>query len=501
MTIKFNNIPTNTRTPNVYAEVDNSRALKGLAANPHKVLILGQGVFTGNGKGTAAVEELKAITTDGLADGFFGPGSILARMCNVFKANNPNTELFAMALSANGGVPASATIEFSQALDGSAVSGTGTYYLMINGSKITMALTSGMSGQEMASAAKALIDANSNLPVRAEISAGQLNISAVCSGTLGNYIDIRHNYYDGEEFPATFSRSATIVSMADGSIDPTISDAWPIIDGEQYHYVVQPYIDATNLLALETEMADRFLPLEDLQGHAFTPLWCSDVASATTTGNSRNSPHNTIMAHPKVPNAPEEWAAALGAQASFNLNNDPARPLHFLKLKGMLPPTKEDRWTRAEREVLLTDGIATFLVDTGGNVLIERCITTFQANALGIPDVSYLDVQTLATLGEIRYQYKVRMSNRYIIPRFKLADDTFPVQAGSKVVTPLIIKAEIIGLFRELQDTGLIENLDDFIDNLQVERNATDRNRVDVLMPPDLINQFRVLAGLIQFIL
>jgi len=45
------------------------------------------------------------------------------------------------------------------------------------------------------------------------------------------------------------------------------------------------------------------------------------------------------------------------------------------------------------------------------------------------------------------------------------------------------------------------QNLDEFIDNLVVERDLTDRNRVNVLLPADIINQFRVLAGNIQFIL
>jgi len=34
-----------------------------------------------------------------------------------------------------------------------------------------------------------------------------------------------------------------------------------------------------------------------------------------------------------------------------------------------------------------------------------------------------------------------------------------------------------------------------------VERSDTDRNRLNVLMPPDLVNQFRVLAGQVQYIL
>ncbi|NQS89373.1 phage tail protein, partial [Patescibacteria group bacterium] len=151
--------------------------------------------------------------------------------------------------------------------------------------------------------------------------------------------------------------------------------------------------------------------------------------------------------------------------------------------------------------ILLYDGIATYIVDGGGNVLIERSITTYQENALGLPDPSYLDIQTLATLGEIRFQYKTRMINRFIIPRFKLADDTFPVQPGSYVATPKTVKQETIALFTLLRDKGLIENLDEFIDNLVVERDLTDRNRVNVLLPADIINQFRVLAGNIQFIL
>ena len=154
-----------------------------------------------------------------------------------------------------------------------------------------------------------------------------------------------------------------------------------------------------------------------------------------------------------------------------------------------------------ERDILLYDGIATVTYDSVGNPLIERCITTYQTNALGILDPSYLDIETLATLAEIRYQFKARMISRFIIPRFKLADDGFPVTPGSYVVTPKTIRQEIIALFTLLRDVGLIENLDDFIDNLIVERDTSDVNRVNTLLPPDLINQFRVLAGIIQFIL
>ena len=506
MTITFNNIPKTIRTPGAYGEVDPSRALTGLAQNPHKILILGQKIAAG----TVPFDTLVAITSDGLADGFFGPGSILARMCNVAKDNSPNIEMWAMALGSGiAGVQASAGLDLSlvRNSDGD-YSGVGTIHMMVNGKRggnFDLAITSGMSTLRMASLMVSVINADSTLPVTATVSAvaasgGLVHFSAVCSGTQGNYLDIRFNYDVGNSFPTGFSADLSTIVFADGSVDPDLGDAWTVIDGERYNYIIQPYITAANLTEIESELADRFEPLEDLQGHGFTAARATQ-ASATTLGNSRNSPHNTIMCAYDSPNAPEEWAATLGAVAGFNLNQDPARPLHTLNLKGLLPPPVESRFTRSERDILLYDGIATWIVNSGGNVLIERCITTYQKNALDILDPTYLDIQTLATLGELRDQWKIRMSNRFITPRFKLADDGFPVQPGTFVATPSTVKQEAIALFTELRDAGLIENLADFIENIRVERDASDRNRVNALLPPDLINQFRVLAGLFQFIL
>ena len=503
MAISFNNIPTTIRTPGAYIEIDNSRALKGLIANPHKVLILGQKHIT---EGTAVLNTLYAITRDNLADGYFGAGCNLARMCNVFKKNNQITEVFAMALS-GGTVAASAVIHFSIALShaaGIVSTNNEEVHLLVNGSKFDLALTSGWSVTDVNSAMKALIEANSNVGVIASTTAtSELTLQAVDSGVIGNYLDARFNYYEGQSDPTCFADSATLSNFGVGGIGVgtvDVGDAWTVIENEQFHHIIVPWIDDTNLDALESELNDRFKPLEDKQGHGYTSARGTQ-ASCTTEGNARNSPYTTYLGVNDSPTDPAEWAAALGAVASYNLNNDPARPLHTLKLANILPPPTASRFTREERDILLYDGVSTFTVDSTGNVLIERIITTYQTNSLGIPDASYLDIETLFTLSEIRYQYKARMITRFLATRQKLADDTFPAQPGMNVVRPKDVKAESISLFTLLRDRGLIENLDDFIENIIVERNDTDANRVDVLLPPDLINQFRILAGVIQFIL
>jgi phage tail sheath gpL-like len=465
MAITFANIPDTIRTPNVYAEIDSSRALQGLVQNPHLALIVGQRTSAGK----IPVDTLVQISREGLADGYFGPGSILSRMCSVFKDNNPNTELWALALADGGAaVAASATLHVSVGLsaNGNSCKGGGTFYLMINGQKVYVALTSGWSAKDVNSAIQTTVNgsAYSHLPVKASTNAtSALNLIAVCPGEAGNYLDVRYNYYTGQSLPSAFYGDSVLISgFAGGTVNPDLASAWAVIGDKRFHHIIQPYIDSSNLTDLEDELEDRFGPLVDQQGHGYAAVRGTQ-ASCTTLGNSRNSPHNTIIGVYDSPTDPAEWAAALGAVGAWNLNGDPARPLQFLKLKEVLPPPVERRFTRAERDILLYDGISTFIVDTGGSVLTERIITTYQANALGLPDPAYLDIETLFTLGEIRDQFRIRMTNRYLEPRYKLADDTFPTLPGSYVVRPKDVKAECIALFTLLRDKGLIENLEDFV--------------------------------------
>ena len=492
--ITFNNIPTTLRTPGVYTEIDNSRALKGLLQNPHKALIIGQK----ESGGSASTLALKLITNDNAAAGFFGAGTTLDRMCRKFKLNNPNTEMWAIALSENAaGVKASGVLSFA----GSATA-NGTIYLLLGGVQVQTPITSGWSATDVCSAVKSDINANTNLCIRASFTATQsrLYLLAVGSGEVGNYFDARLNYYDGQVLPTgvTYVLSA----LGTGSNNPTMADVWAVIDGMQFNHIIHPYGDAANLTTIENELTTRFGPMVDMQGFAYTATR-GTYASCAALGLTRNSPHQAIIGAYDSPSNPDEWAAVWGAQCAFNLNNDAARPVHMLTLKGILPPTQAsgNRFTRTERNQLLYDGIATWIVDSSGNVMIERSITSYRTNALGLADPSYLDIETMFTLIEIRYQYNARMVTRFILPRFKLADDNNPIPAGAAVATPSIVKQEVIALFTLLRDNGLIENLDEFIENVVVERDTTDVNRVNVLLPPDLINQFRILAGTLQFIL
>ena len=268
---------------------------------------------------------------------------------------------------------------------------------------------------------------------------------------------------------------------------------------EQYDVIACPFADAASLTALAEELNDksgRWSPMRQLYGHVFT-VKRGSVSDLVSFGKSRNNQHETVLGiESDVASSCSEVLGAYAARAASALNNDPARPLQTLELIGVTAAQAGSRFNLSERQSMLTSGIATEYVQ-GGYMRIERAITTYQTNAFGSSDNSYLDVSTLFTLAFILRDLKTVITSKY--PRHKLASDGTHFGSGQAVVTPSIIRAELIAEYQKLEEKALVENLDAFKQNLIVERNADDPNRVDVLLPPDLVNQLRIFAVLAQF--
>jgi phage tail sheath gpL-like len=308
----------------------------------------------------------------------------------------------------------------------------------------------------------------------------------------GNHIDLRLNYQQGELLPAGIALAIT--AMTGGTANPDVADAIAVFGDTQYHTIAMPYTDADNLAALDAELESRWGPLVMAEGHAFA-AHPGTVGALVTFGGGRNGPFVTVMGLGSVPDAPWAWAAVIaGIDAA---EPDPARPRQTLRLPGLLPPAEADAFTPEEREVLLHNGIATYTVAQGGTVHIERLITTYQTNVQGVPDPSYLDVTTVRTLAFLRFSARQRMALKF--GRHKLADDGTRFAPGQAIVTPSILRLEYIALARDWEEAGLVENVEQFKAELIVERASGDPNRVNALLPPDLINQLRVNAAQIQF--
>lgn len=475
-----------TRVPGSYTQIDNTLATSNLYALPYKILHFGQKLAGG----TAAANTPVRATTEAEAKTLFGAGSMLALMAAASFASNPSGETWFLPLDDNGaGVAAAGSITL-----GGAATSSGTLNLYIGGRVVQVAIAAAQGLPSVATALAAAANAIADLPVTAAVDGvtnTKVNFTAKNKGEAGNTIDLRVNY-NGELTAAGVS--TTVVSMTGGTGNPSLTAALAALGDTWFHVIGFPYTDTASLTAIETELASRFDTPREIEGHAFACA-VGTVGSLGSLGDSRNSPHVTIVGAVKEPMPAFCKAAETAAIAAYWAEQDPALPIQTRAYSYCLPAVQGQRLTRTERGLLLRDGIATTTVDAGGVMRTERLITTYQTNALGAPDVSYLDVETLLTLMFIRHDWKNYTANKYAVA--KLADDGKRFNTTQRVITPSLAKAEVINRARGWEEAGLIESLTP--DDVTVTRNTTDNNRLDITLRPDIINQLRVLASVIAF--
>ncbi len=248
-----------------------------------------------------------------------------------------------------------------------------------------------------------------------------------------------------------------------------------------------------------TEMNDtsgRWSYARQLYGHVYTAK-IGTLSELVTAGDQFNQQHITLAGYEKETQTPaDELAASRTARAAVFIRNDPARPTQTGELVGMLPAPKGKRFTMTEQQTLLSHGVATAYVESGV-LRIQRDVTTYRKNAYGVADNSYLDSETLHTSAYVLRKLKSVITSKY--GRHKLASDGTRFGPGQAIVTPAVIKGELLATYRQLERAGIVENYELFKQYLVVERDASDPNRLNTLFPPDYVNQLRVFAVVNQF--
>lgn len=486
--VPFNQIPSDLRVPLFYAEMDNSQANTATGAQP--TLLIGQ-------KLPGAVAETDVPTLVGGADQAMndvGRGSMLAAMIQRARAIDPFGELWYIAVpEITTGTAAAGTVTVT-----GPATAAGVVSLYIAGQRVQAVVAAADTANAVAAAIHAAVNAAADLPVVATVAGAVVTLTCRWKGLTGNDIKVIANYrgaMGGEVTPAGVG--LTIVALTGGTGSPVLTATIPALGDEPYDFIALPYNDTATLDVLRTEMGDsagRWSWLRQVYGHVYSAMRGS-MAALAAFGAARNDQHTTIWGYEDdCPGPVWEHATAYAVRNAVYLRNDPARPTQTGPLDGLLPPRHGKRFLATERQVLLSKGIAT-AVSSVGVISIERAITTYQRNAYSQPDNSYLDSETLHTSAYVLRFLRTRVVSKY--GRCKLADDDANTAAGG-VVTPKTMRAEIVGAYMDLAEANIVENVDLFQQHLIVERDA-DSNRLNVLFPPDYVNQLRVFALLNQF--
>jgi len=523
MPISFDSIPAQWRMPLFWAEVDPSMAGLPIVRDP--ILLVGAMIAdptdttiyptpdpalpAGVVPGIAVPNIPKPIGTQAQADREYGMGSELASMFAACVANNFAHETWCLPLAPLAGSEASTgTITIT-----APATEAGMIHLYVAGHHVGIAIGTTDTLNDIATQLAAAINADPKLPVvavAAAAPAATVTLTAKTRGDNGDDITVQLNFYGkigGQELPpgCQIDLPATGRLSGGGGV-PDCTVAISNLGEHAYEYVALPYTDSNTLFDWEQEFGFEDIGRWGWMRQLYGVIFCAKRGEYTDlmlwgdpiTGATPNFGPLTVMGVEETAASPTyEWCAAYCAKAARALTNDPARPLQTLKLNKILPCQREDSFILPELNNLSGVGIATQKIGSDGQPMVMRDTTTYQLNLYGQSDDAYELVTTMSTLARIIRNQRQVITSKF--PRHKLANDGTRFGVGQKIVTPKIVKAELVSQYRIDEFNGLVEDVASFKDHLIVERDPNNPNRLNVLWPPDLVNQLRVYAVLVQF--
>jgi len=496
-------LPANWNVPLFWATVDGS--LAGNLTQNQPALLVGQYNSTGANAGTATANALVAVGSPALGQLLFGRGSMLTRMVNAFFKVNPNQLLYCIPVPDPGaGAAATGTITIA-----TAPTAAGTLFIYIAGQLVQVSVAATDTVTIVATNLAAAINAAVDLPVTAASSLGVVTCTCIWKGLTGNDITCIPNYLGGtagQIFPLGLTvtvppPSTTNAWLTGGTGAPTFTTAISNIQANQFFYVGMPYNDSATEAVWATEFgfgATGRWSFSRQQYGFVVNSYRNDFADAITRGLSTNAPVISSMAiEQQAPSPIWEWAAAYCGLAANAFQDDPARPLQTLEMLGVLPAQLQFRFSQAQLNNLTNSGFAIQAVAPDGNPMILREASQYQLNSFGQADTAFALLTTLATLAFLLSDLKSAITTKFA--RVKLVPDGTAYGPGQAIVTPKTILGELIARFIIAQFNGLVSDVTDFTNNLVVQIDSTNPNRVNVLWPPQLAGALRIFSVLAQF--
>ena len=502
MGITFETIPATQRNPLFFVEVGDP---KGTGSAVKTTAIIGQRI-TGKGTGTNDVPA-QVFSADDVA-ALCGVGSVAHRLAyHYFKADRSALKVICVPVADAGGAAKAAKTHTFSFSSGVTLTTSGTINFLVAGHKVRVNVTAGMDltaiglavqnafGTDEAAAAAI----GSIVPVTCTATAGACAFTARNAGPLGNDIRIIVNYLGtsgGEVLPGNLTVDDSDAYLTGGTGVPDITAALLALAPYSIFGLIDPLYSADELLEKKNEFADRWAyDVASFGGHftGVTKETLGDlIGSAKIDDDLKNDWHCCIPAAPRVPWDGVSLAGAYAGACLASLRIDPALPVQGVPLSSLYPVRESDRLTNSELETLTAAGFATLTYDATGTPVVSLERTTMLTNALGAPITGGEAVQYPYTTQYIIESMRTYCQTAYA--RVKLVDDGARIAEGVAAVTPLEVKGDLGTLADEWEAAALIESAAQFKAGLIVERNSTNRNRLDIYAGPDLANQLRVIA-------
>ena len=403
MTIVIQGFPDTYKIPGFYGETKYGAGGISFGSIPKYLLLMG---LMSSGSATPDTQYLD-IGSDADADTYFGAGSELARMCYQARRET-GIRLRAIAISDAGGAAAStATITIA-----TNATSAGEWIYRIAGEEIRVAIPSGTTPTNQATAIKNKFNGNTRLPVTATSALGVVTITMKCETARGNsYILMQNKQTAPGGSTSTLAGGAAVTSsvpledgvfLSGGSGSDDVTIALATVYADRHHYIAAAHIDSTNVALIEAQLDSKAAPTVGRMEHAIFGSVASLSSATSIAQTTLNNERCELVWCEECESPPSELAARMGAARIAKGQINPNSNFDNYTLTGIRAQANRNKWASESSQVSALDNSVTPLAShSDGTVTVVRAITTKSLTSSS-PDYRTLDVGFAETPDAVR---------------------------------------------------------------------------------------------------
>lgn len=403
-------------------------------------------------------------------------------------AGNQTTAIYAIAVTESVGANATFVITYGGV---AATAPGGSTRIWVGDEFVDVPIATGDTVTATALAAKLAINAKTQWPVTADVSAGVLTLTAKQKGLRGNWLRGQATISSGITMT---SDKATIAYFTSGTTADSNTAALATLASARYYYNVSAAEDATQFGALATQVAAQALPAAGIRCRAFGAS-IDTQANAITIATGRNAARGECLNLPAADWTPFEIAAH--AAGVYALLETKPKPRHNFSGYGNGPnenaiwkipaPRSGVTQTNVALNTALKNGLTPIGVNPNGSTyIVKRCTTKCLSGAN--PDFRSRDAHKVTVTDFFADDWYAKLNAQF--SGKDITDD--PTQGqhvpGATVATPSSIRGALFQLITDYDNNDQIQHATTIKANTVVQRETSPLTRASCRVPLEVID-------------
>lgn len=438
-----------------------------------------------------------------------GARSELAHMSRAWFGIAPRGRASVCAVAENGSaVAATATLAFA-----TTATAAGVVRLRIGGRRLPeVVIASGDTASAVASAVNAMIGLYTDLPCTAGVSTATVTLTAAQGGPRGN--DIR---VVCEIVPAGTSAVGMTVALNGGSAATKVDGrfgtdsatagsgaddftaALSAVYAGHYDFLICACNDDTNRALVKTHVVNASAISEGRRRAAVCGSIESSNSTVRTDATTANEPRVQIMRLKGAHNGTGELAAAYVAAHIYGDGRLPGIAQYLdakqngLQLATIYAPEVTDYQTSTEQAADLAAGVSPLAASrlNPGYAEVVRPVTTRTVAASGATSYLVIDPSKVRVADEVADRIEAFAAANYADKNLTTnPPDPDQTPSSPYVIWPSAIRDDLLSILRQMEDEGLLQNVNAHADAVAVEINNVDNTVAVASVPVEVIPHF-----------